>query len=416
MQHYAIIGAGITGLTIARIMQEKGHTVKVFETEKKPGGLIRCSREKGDVLYHRVGGHVFNSRRQDVLDWFWALFDKESDFRLATRRAEIYFNPECWVPYPIENHLRDLPEETRHQVVDELLTVLKNGSTDVDNLGDFFQTRFGKTLNEIYFTPYNDKIWQMDCKKIPLSWLDGKLPLPSIRDVLINNIDQVTEMKMVHSSFYYPKQGGSQFLANRMAEGIDVVYNAAISQIGRKAEQWLVEGEVFDKVIFTGNIKQLPNLLNQAMPLEDSFISGIEKLEYHGTCSVLCHLKPNDYSWVYIPNPQLKSHRVICTGNFSPHNNGSCEMTGTVEFSCPMSKEDILEQLSFMPFEPEYISHHWEPCTYPIAGVEGKQLIDKIKEQYEAKGFYLLGRFAEWEYYNMDAAIGAALDWAGSFK
>jgi UDP-galactopyranose mutase len=23
---------------------------------------------------------------------------------------------------------------------------------------------------------------------------------------------------------------------------------------------------------------------------------------------------------------------------------------------------------------------------------------------------YLLGRFAEWEYYNMDAAVGAAID------
>jgi UDP-galactopyranose mutase len=28
----------------------------------------------------------------------------------------------------------------------------------------------------------------------------------------------------------------------------------------------------------------------------------------------------------------------------------------------------------------------------------------------EPEGLYLLGRFAEWEYYNMDAAIGASID------
>jgi len=33
-----------------------------------------------------------------------------------------------------------------------------------------------------------------------------------------------------------------------------------------------------------------------------------------------------------------------------------------------------------------------------------------LKKVTEANGLFLLGRFAEWEYYNMDAAMGAALD------
>ena len=33
-----------------------------------------------------------------------------------------------------------------------------------------------------------------------------------------------------------------------------------------------------------------------------------------------------------------------------------------------------------------------------------------IKKLIKPEGIYLLGRFAEWEYYNMDAAIGAAID------
>lgn len=37
-------------------------------------------------------------------------------------------------------------------------------------------------------------------------------------------------------------------------------------------------------------------------------------------------------------------------------------------------------------------------------------MINGLKKRTEAKDFYLLGRFAEWEYYNMDVAIGAAID------
>ena len=37
-------------------------------------------------------------------------------------------------------------------------------------------------------------------------------------------------------------------------------------------------------------------------------------------------------------------------------------------------------------------------------------MITSLKEILETQGIYLLGRFAEWEYYNMDAAMGAALD------
>ncbi len=410
MKSYAIIGAGVSGLSIARMLQEKGYQVKVYEAAKTQGGLVRCTREEHDVLYHRVGGHVFNSRREDVLEWFWNLFQRDEDFVSTPRHAEIYFSPDCWVGYPIENHLRALPQETRHQILDELLEMQKNESVQPTNLADFFKTRFGKTLNEIYFTPYNDKIWQMDCKHIPMAWLEGKLPMPTLRDILIANIDQSPETNMVHSSFYYPKQGGSQFIADTLAQGLDLVCDAEVRQIKREQEKWIVNGETFDAVVYTANIKELPSLLEGSFDLSQRALAGISELESHGTCSVLCKLTPNDYSWVYIPNPAIKSHRVICTGNFSKHNNGDMDMTGTVEFSCPMTKEEILEQLAHIPFSPEYITHHWEPYTYPIAGLEGRATIEQVKRELAPLQFYLHGRFAEWEYYNMDTAIGAALD------
>ena len=58
----------------------------------------------------------------------------------------------------------------------------------------------------------------------------------------------------------------------------------------------------------------------------------------------------------------------------------------------------------------KYITHQYTEYTYPIQNKNTRELIQNLKSVLEKENFYLLGRFAEWEYYNMDAAIGAALD------
>jgi UDP-galactopyranose mutase len=57
-----------------------------------------------------------------------------------------------------------------------------------------------------------------------------------------------------------------------------------------------------------------------------------------------------------------------------------------------------------------YITHNYEKYTYPIQNKKTREMLISLKQQLINDNFYLLGRFAEWEYYNMDAAIGAAID------
>ena len=78
MEKIAIIGAGVSGLSTAHFLKDR-IDVKVFEKEHYPGGLIRCQCSEGS-LFHTCGGHVFNSKRQDVLNWFWALIKREKEF------------------------------------------------------------------------------------------------------------------------------------------------------------------------------------------------------------------------------------------------------------------------------------------------------------------------------------------------
>jgi UDP-galactopyranose mutase len=83
--------------------------------------------------------------------------------------------------------------------------------------------------------------------------------------------------------------------------------------------------------------------------------------------------------------------------------------TATIEFTLQLDKEEILKQLQLIPFSPRYIAHHYCPYTYPVQTSETPAIIAGLKSQLAPHGLYLLGRFAEWEYYNMDAAMAAAM-------
>lgn len=403
----AIIGGGISGLSIAQMLKAAGCEVRVFEKASAPGGLVKCSHVNG-VLFHMTGGHVFNSRRQDVLDWFWPFFERDAEFFKAVRHAVVALGDQT-VDYPIENHLYQMKPEMRKAIISDLLEINRTGYGAPANFDEFLRRRFGKTLYEAYFHPYNAKIWQRSLEDVPLAWLQGKLPMPTIPEILEANITQEKEMNMVHSTFWYPLHNGSQHLADTLAKGLDIRYNAQITCIRRDSGKWIVDGEPYDKVVYTCNVRDLPQIL-QGGPDIASLAKAIGELEFHGTTAVLCEIDKNPYSWIYMPDTAHESHRIICTGNFSPNNDHSERTTATIEFSREMTMEDIQTNLARIPFHPTYLAHHYEACTYPVQTSQTKDTIDRLKAVLHPSGLYLHGRFAEWEYYNMDAAIGAGLD------
>jgi protoporphyrinogen oxidase len=406
MKKIAVIGAGISGLSIAQCLMNR-YQVKIFESTSKPGGLIKCERIKGD-LYHIVGGHVFNSKRQDVLDWFWNFFDRDHEFVKIRRNASVFIDKP--IGYPIENHVYELEIDLQRQIVNDLIFIATNKISHSNNFEDFLKHRFGTTLYEIYFKPYNEKIWRQDLSSIPLEWLEGKLPMPTVEEIIINNFCKNEETSMVHSCFYYPKKDGSQFLADRLSEKLTIQYNTEIKTIrnNKPNNYWEINDEDFDLIIYTGNIKNLPNILPAEILLPYSH--QLDELDYHGTTSVLCEIKENPYSWIYLPDDKCQSHRIICTGNFTESNNATANITATIEFTDHVDRDIIIQNLRNIPYSPKYIAHQYTQYTYPIQTADTRLLIQSVKDCLRMHNIYLLGRFAEWEYYNMDAAIGAAID------
>jgi protoporphyrinogen oxidase len=407
----AIIGTGISGLSVAHLLKDR-HEVKLIEKKETPGGLIKCDRIQ-DCLFHRVGGHVFNSKNQSVLDWFWKFFNREEEFIQAKRNANIFLKNQI-IGYPIENHIHLLEAPLVREVVKELTALQRKEQKapfDYDNFEAFLKGSFGDALYQLYFGPYNKKIWKTELNKVAMEWLEGKLPMPDFEEIVYKNIVREQETGMVHSSFYYPKFNGSQFIVERLMQGLNIECSANTDGLLLDQSQWHLNGEAFDAVIFTGDVRALPNAAKAILADHRVDLLALANLKSNGTSNLFCETDDTDISWLYIPEAFTRAHRIIYTGNFSSTNNrGSSRKTCVVEFSGEVSLEDMKAEIKKLPGHLSPIDYNYEPNSYVIQEKGTRALIQQIKKTLEPHRFYLLGRFAEWEYYNMDKAIESAMN------
>ncbi len=399
----AVIGSGISGISVARMLSDSCD-ITVFEGAERIGGLIKCKDVDGN-LYHQVGGHVFNSKNQNVLDWFWSFFDKDLEFVKATRYAKIWLNG-LLIGYPIENHIYQLEPVLVEKIIGELLEIKNAPSVQPPgNFCEFLLNTFGQTLFDVYFKPYNNKLWGQSLEDIPLEWLEGKLPMPDITEVILSNIKREEESDMVHATFFYPKKGGSQFIVNRLAEGLEIKTSARIGRITSKATGVDVGGEYFDRVVYTGDVRKLSSMLAGFDVTVTSAAKQNQHWKSRATSNVFCAMDANELSWMYLPEENTKAHRVIYTGNFSPSNNKAGQHTCVVEFSGEVELAEMLEQIKSLPGNLRPLASNFEANSYIIHEADTKEKIDMLRAALEKKHVYLLGRFAEWEYYNMDKCI-----------
>jgi protoporphyrinogen oxidase len=389
--------------------------VKVLEKANTAGGLIKCERIEGN-LFHKVGGHVFNSRNQQVLNWFWQYFDRDLEFLQAKRNAKILMN-DSLIGYPLENFLYQLPSEQIVPIITELLDLLKKEKRDdinkYDNFKDFLIGNFGEHLYNLYFGPYNSKIWNTDISKVPLEWLDGKLPMPKIAEVILSNIIKKEESTMVHAFFYYPKVLGSQFIINRLAEGQEITLSYEVNRIALQNDGKLIINDVMraDSIVYTGDIRRLNSIVDIEDAALSKALSAVISLPSNGTSNVLCETDDTDLSWLYLPENKFKAHRIIYTGNFSDtNNNASGRKTCVVEFSGKQDQQLMISELQNLPGNLKALAFNYEPNSYIIQQKGTRDKVTELKMLLGKYNIYLLGRFAEWEYYNMDKCIEGAME------
>ncbi len=397
-----VLGAGISGLSFAKLAF-KNHEVEVLESKGVPGGIARTRTVEG-VTYHVTGGHCFNSKNNEVMQFVFNQILPQEQWHCIKRNADIQFKGRQ-IPYPIEYSIQQIHSfdpELAIRITRDFLNTDDNGQ--YANLEQWLRKKFGDSLAEEYLIPYNTKIWNCEPKNMSPDWVLGKLPIPDKRSFFKGLISKEDD-KMPHSTFYYPNTNNQNTFIEALANQLSITYNYPVTHLHRddKSNKWIINNEKeYDIIVSTLPLNVIPFLIENTKP---EIINFAAQLKYNKVSTMLWETKGTDKTWTYVPEGNNFFHRYIHIGNFfKPAKNYSItEVVGekTYDEMVANGKQD-----SFLLRPVDYfVSEH----AYVVFDQNYNKATTAIKEYLSEIGIHTLGRFGEWQYYNMDICIEKSL-------
>ncbi len=421
----AILGAGVSGLALARFLIEGGlprEDVHLFEAQAKPGGLCHSKTVDG-FTYDVAGGHILFSKDAAAMQWMKDCAGGEPSFVKRERHTKIRFG-DRWVHYPFENGLGDLPKQANFDCIRGYVEAWHrrqlDGSAAPDEFGRWVRWRFGEGIARHFMDPYNEKVWKRPMDHLSSDWVAGRVPDAPIEDVLRASIGIRTEGYIHQAIFFYPKRGGFQAITDGIASTLldRVRLSTPATEVLRRGEGWRVNGEEFDAVVSTLPLTDAPRILRD---LPRDVAEAMAGLEYNGITCILVALDRAEHpelSWVYLPHAdQGPTNRVTYMSNYSPGNAPEgrtsllCEVTspGGAPFPGGELEEQViaglvqagLVQRREILFTDRASTRHAYVVFdhgYPVR--RGAALA-----WMEGQGLVPLGRFGRFEYDNSDQCV-----------
>ncbi len=356
---YLIIGAGLSGLSIARLLADEGKKVLILEKRDHFGGNI-ATEEKDGIIVHTYGPHIFHTSDE----FAWNFFNKHSDvYPFMNCPIANYHGERYHLPFNM-NTFHELwgvntAEEAKEIIAKE---IAKEGIKEPKNLEEQALSMVGRTVYTKLIKEYTEKQWGKDCKDLPASIIK-RLPLRfEYNNNYFNDIYQGL-----------PKGGFSEFAKN-LAKGIDIIYNV----------DYLKEKDKYSSyapvIIYTGQ-------------LDTYFDYCYGKLEWRSL----------RFEEETLPQDDFQSNPVV---NYTSKDVGYTRITEHKHFDpyCENHHSTIIYKEY-----PDSYSDGKIPY-YTVNDERNNNLAKKYLD--EAKklepNVYFLGRLALYRYFDMDDAIVAA--------
>ncbi len=161
-----IVGAGLTGCTLAHQLGRAGVDTVLLEREPVPGGLIRSEHMEG-VLYEPHGSHIFHTEDEEV----WRLANEMTPFRPYRHRVDIVADGQI-LNWPIL--LSDIERQSRGQEIlaelDERRGVDAAARAEAANFEEWCLELMGPILYERFIRPYTEKQWGRPARTLSAQW------------------------------------------------------------------------------------------------------------------------------------------------------------------------------------------------------------------------------------------------------
>ena len=373
------VGAGYAGAVAARALAERGKRVLVLERRPHIGGNAYDRLDEAGVLIHQYGPHIFHTNNKEVFHWL-SRFTQWRDYQHRVV-ANIPDGKGGRMTYPVPFNLTSLetafgPEEGR-RLGDKLIaaygpekkvTILElrqNQDPEIAALADY--------VYEHVFVHYTMKQWGQKPEDIDPN-TTARVPVFLSRDD-----------RYFQDAYQGMPLEGYTPMFERMLDHPNITVELGVNALDRldlSGDVIRVDGAPFrGPVIYTGQADELFGFKYGPLPYRtlDFRFETLERDDFQNGYGTVNYTVDQDYT-------RITEFKHL-TGQQVP------------------GKTTIVKEYS-----KAYSGVFGEIPYYAIINPENNALY----EQYRALGarfgnLYLLGRLAEYKYYNMDAIAARAL-------
>lgn len=370
-----IVGAGTAGCVAARQLAEQGKKVLIIEKKNHIAGNCYDVKDEYGVLIHVYGPHIFHTSREKVYE-FLSRFTKWYEFR-----HEVVANVHGqYMPVPFNLHtLRVAYGAEKGEDLEEKLVKIYGMGTkvpilDLMNHEDIDLQMIGKFVYDNIYVYYTMKQWGKKPEEIDpavtarvpvnISYDDGYFA-DKYQGVLLHGFTAMFEKMVEHENI----------TIELPVEAKDV--------LAVEGDMVFYKGEIFaGDVIFTG-------------PIDEFFDCKYGKLPY----------RTLDFKFEYYEKDDFQGHSVV---NYTV----SEDYTRITEYKYLTGQKCKGTTIS-KEYPSAYTGEAGQIPYYSIANDENHALYAKYKSEVEGvSNFHLLGRLAEYQYYNIDVMVEKAMELA----
>lgn len=352
---YLIVGAGLFGAVFAREAADRGKSCLVIEKRDHIAGNIYTEDVDG-IQVHKYGAHIFHTSDKKI----WDYVNRFTEFNHYINSPVAVYHDELYnLPFNMNTFSRmwgiRTPQEAKKIIQDQ---IEEAGIGEPANLEEQAISLVGTDVYEKLIKGYTQKQWGRECRDLP-SFIIKRLPLRFTYD---NNY--------FNDRYQGIPVDGYTHMVEKMLDGIEVHLDTDYFQVKDQIEA--------DKIVFTGMIDeyfdyQLGNLQYRSLRFETE---QLDCENYQGNAVV-------NYTDAETAYTRIIEHKHFNFGT-QPH---------TV-------------------ITREY-SSEWKPGDepyYPVNDERNTRLFREYQILAEKQPDLIMGgRLGQYQYYDMDKVIAAAL-------
>lgn len=370
-----VIGCGFAGAVAAReLAEKKGQDVLVLDARDHVGGNCYDCKDEYGILIHQYGPHIFHTNIDRVYEYLsrfteWYEYRHEVVGNVYGRELPIPFNLNT-----LEMVYGDRAPHLEKLLLDNFGEGARVPILELMNHEDAELQEIAQYVYENIFLKYTMKQWGKSPKEIDPA-VSGRVPVLLSRDDRYFQ-DKYQGLPLHGYTPIFEKMldcGGIEVRLGCEAGSVLAIDPDAVNPV-------LFEGEPYGgNIIFTGALDEL-------------FDCRYGRLPYRSLRFDFEHYDRQFY----------QSHGVI---NYTV----SEDFTRTTEFKY-LSGQETPDTTIVKEYPMPYSGRDGEIPYYAINNEENDALYGKYRTLVDKiPNFYLLGRLAEYKYYNIDAIVDRAL-------